>query len=227
MIIKNETLINKEDIIKIQSICDSLNDRINNFNLNDFKGIKLIEDKYFNVSSDGKSENGIILLPSRKTQQYLHNGQEDLIKSTIYHELCHIDLLNKLPNLHQLHSYYVQKEDFIKSFTIMIYIEYLAHLKSSNLETKEIKESFFESIINKNWNFENEENRIYFIKCAPYIIARDNTNNFINNLTDNNLKSRLIEIKVEFEKLNSETLTDEYDILNNLEHIVSKYISND
>lgn len=227
MIIKAETSINEDDIVKLQTICDSLNNSINNLDLNNFKGIRLIEDKNFNVSSDGKSENGIILLPSTKTQQYLHNSKEDLIKSTIYHELCHVDLLNKLPNLHQLHNYYDQKENYIKSFTIMIYIEYLAHLKSSKLETKEIKRDFFESITNKNWIFDNEVNRIYFIKCSPYIIARDNTNDFINSLADNDLKSRIIEIKVELEELANKDPLDEYDKLNKLEYIVSKYISNE
>lgn len=227
MIIKNETSIDEKDIVKLQTICASLNNSLDDLNLNNFKGIRLIEDKYFNASPDGKSENGTVLLPSIKTQRYLHEGNEDLIKSTIYHELCHVDLLNKLPNLHQLHNYYVQKEDYIKSFTIMIYIEYIVHLRSSKLETQEMKEAFFESIINKNWIFDNEENRIYFIKCAPYIIARDNTNNFINSIKDSDLKARIVEIKIEFEKLANKNPIDEYAKLNKLEHIVSKYISNE
>lgn len=149
-----------------------------------------------------------------------------MMDKMIYHELCHIDLENKLPNLHYLHKKSMDIDDDITCFTIMIYIEYLAHLKSTKLETSENQIKFYESINQKKWNFNNEIDKIYFIKYAPYIIGRDLRNEYILKLDDSELKKHIEEVKKEFEKLPIAELIDNYNILGDLEKLVKKYISN-
>lgn len=41
-----------------------------------------------------------------------------------YHEMCHAELEYQLPILHKLFNEYKKKENYIKCYTIMIYIEY-------------------------------------------------------------------------------------------------------
>lgn len=119
------------------------------------------------------------MLQKNKTQKYLQNENYDLLKSTIYHELCYVDLSNKSPYLHELHKKYMNEENYIKCFTIMICIEYIAHLKSTKFEITETQENFYKSVKQKNWDFSDDCDKIMFIKSFPYIIGRDENNKYI------------------------------------------------
>ncbi len=219
--------MNTDALNKIQHILVDVEELIIDFNLDGFKGIKIVSDSLLHPDSDGHMENKTMLLPKNKTERYLKSGQYDLIKSTIYHELCHIDLANRLPNLHFLHQQSENIEDYITCFTIMVYIEYLAHLKSTKIETLENQTNFYNSLYEQNWNFDDVSHKIYFIKVAPYIIGRDIENKYLSCIRDKDLKMRIEEVKNELEKLPTTKLVDDYSILHNLEKIVKRYITND
>lgn len=226
MNINNEAKIDLKYLDKLKEIINSI-DVPYEFNLDGFNGIKIISDSLLHPTSDGNLKDKTILLPKNKTQKYLQNENYGLIKSTIYHELCHVDLSNKLPYLHELHKKYMNEENYIKCFTIMIYIEYIAHLKSSKLETTETQENFYKSVNQRNWDFSDNCDKIMFIKFSPYIIGRDKNNKYIMKLENFELKERVLEVQSELKKLPTKNYIDNYFILSKLEILVSKYITND
>ena len=112
----------------------------------------------------------------------------------------------------------------------MIFIEYLAHLKSNKYETTITQKKYFDSVNHKKWDFNNEEDLIIFIKNSAYIIARNEKDKNIDNIAnfdDCELKSRLLEIKKAFDIIMKKEIFDDYNILINLEKIVKKYITNE
>lgn len=227
MKIDNQANIPTNQLYKLENIYNSILKQTKDLDLLNFKGIRIVEDSLLNSLSDGHFESGIIILPKNKILNYLENENFDILKSTIYHELCHVDLYNKIPRLHKLHKKYNELDNFVKSFTIMIYIEYLAHLKSSKLETIETQTDFFDSVYKLNYDFSNIEHKIYFIKATPYIIGRDINGYYVNKIKNMDFKNRIEEVKKVLIKLPKENLIDDYNILNELEKIVSKYITND
>ena len=181
-----------------------------------------------NTSSDGRFENNAIILSKNKMEEYIKNNDKATIKSTIYHELCYVDLNNRLPQLHHLSDKYEREENYIKYFTIMIYVEYIAHLLSSKHESKENIKKFLESINNRTWNFNDEISRIYLIKCVPYVLGRINKNfDYINIVKSEDLKKRIVQAKEIIERAVCDGAIDDYNNLVELEDFVSKYISND
>lgn len=227
MNIINTANMAKVDLKLLNNICDSLKNVVLDLDLFGFKGIEIIPDSFLHSDSDGNTKNKLILLPINKTHSYLINEGRDVVKSTIYHELCHIDLANKLPKLHELHEKYIMSDDYIKCFTIMIYIEYVAHLKSSIFESKDTQLKYYSSINNKKWDFNDECDKILFIKHIPYILGRDINNEYINDISNVVLKQKLIEVKKELEILPTKNFIDDYSVLYDFEKLVQKYITND
>lgn len=226
MRIDNQANLSIELLSKIDEICNSLLYYIEDLDLTNFNCIKIVDDLLLNSLSDGYFENGTIMLPKKKIQKYLNLKKYDILKSTIYHELCHLDLYNKLPILHSLYEKYNKQDNYVGSFTIMVYIEYLAHLKSTKMETIETQKDFYDSVYKLNYDFSNDIDKIYFIKAAPYIIGRDTNDKYINKIENEDFKMRIEEVKRELIKLPIKEYIDDYTILYRLEKIVSKYISN-
>lgn len=226
MLIKNSANISITAIKKLNIICKIIENNSKGLDTSGFKGIHIISDDLLPSDFDGRLDAKKILLPKNKIEKYFINGMDDIVKSTIYHELCHIDISNKLPKLHLLHSSSIKNDDYITAFTIMIIIEYLAHLKSYRFETNENRKRYLDSVNSKLWNFNLDTDKILFIKHSPYIIARDHNNHFISNLKNVDLKNRLLEIEKEIKKIISKGIKDDYSILLNLQEIVKKYINN-
>ena len=195
----------------------------------DLKGLHQIKivDSIENTSSNERFENNAIILPKNKMEEYIKNNDKATIKSTIYHELCHVDLNNRLPQLHHLNDKYKQEENYIKYFTIMVYIEYVAHIMSLKYESEETIKRFLESINNRIWNFNDEISRIYFIKCVPYVLGRINKNfDYINIVKSEDFKKHIVQAKEIIERAVCDGAIDDYNNLIELEDFVSKYISN-
>ena len=170
------------------------------------------------------------MLPVDKTANILNiSNQEELkkLKSNIIHEMCHVELLTLLPKLHKKHELAIQKENYITAFVIIIYIEYLAHLKSVQYESIICIDEFFKSINIYDWDFKDEMSKTYMIKTASYIITRDSDKrvkgrNYIENLKNIELKEKIKEVKILIE--NTKLFDDNYGQLLRIEEFVTKYI---
>ena len=227
MKINNETKMQEEYIEILKDIIKNIISNNPELDLQGLEDIKIVNNLE-NKSSDGKFENNSIFLPKNKMEQYMKNEDFDTIKSTIYHELCHVDLKNKLPQLHVLSDEYRNNENYVRYFTIMVYIEYISHIMSLKYETEENIKRFLKSINNRTWNFNDEISRIYFIKCAPYVLGRINNNfEYIDIIKSDEFKVHIVEVKEIIERIPNVNLIDDYNVLIELENYVSKYIRNE
>jgi len=227
MKINNEAKMMEEYIAKLQDIINNLVSNNTELNLRDLKEIKVVNN-FENKSSDGRFEIDTILLPRDNIENYIKNEEYNTIKSTIYHEFCHVDLKSRLPQLHNLSEKYKNDENYIKYFTIMVYIEYIAHIMSLKYETEENIKRFLNFINNRKWDFNDKVSRMYFIKYVPYVLGRINNNfEYIDIIKNYEFKIRVVEVKEIIERIPNVNLIDDYNILIELEKYVSKYISND
>ncbi len=223
MLIINKAKMNEFSFIELNRVISLLEKEIIEFNLNGFNGLIIEDDNMFPNSSDGRMINKTILLPKNRTEENLRYANYK-VKSTIYHELCHVDLSNKLPNIHEEYNKSLEKENYVKAFTIHTYIEYITHIKSIKFESEKSIDEFIQSVNNKKWNFSSNEDDIYMVKAAPYIIAR---NYDLSRIENQNLKNRLFRIKSELERLEKIRIEDDYVELFNLEKIIKQYIRNE
>ena len=152
-----------------------------------------------------------------------------LLKSNIYHELCHIYLLEKYPKIHKLYNIAKQKEKYIKAFTMLFFIEYLANILSVPLESDSTIKKYINSVNDYSWNFDDWESELFFIKNSPYIIVRKNDKRIINSVKIKNevLLGKIIALEKIIEEINIKNFDDDYNKLSNLElfinHEFSKY----
>ena len=123
MKINNETKMQEEYIEILKDIIKNIISNNPELDLQGLEDIKIVNNLE-NKSSDGKFENNSIFLPKNKMEQYMKNEDFDTIKSTIYHELCHVDLKNKLPQLHVLSDEYRNNEVFYDYGVYRIYFTY-------------------------------------------------------------------------------------------------------
>lgn len=227
MEINNEAKMQEKYIEILKDIIENIIRNNPELDLQGLESIKIV-DNLENESSDGRSENNVILLPKYKIEEYIKDENFDTIKLTIYHELCHVDLKSKLPQLHALSDEYRNNENYVRYFTIMVYIEYISHIMSLEYETEENVKRFLNSINNRTWNFNDEISRIYFIKCVPYVLGRINNKfEYIDIIKNKEFKVHIVEVKEIIERIPNVNLIDDYNILIELENYVSKYISND
>lgn len=152
-----------------------------------------------------------------------------MIKSNIIHEIYHMKLKRILPKIHKKHKEAYNNEDFITSFTIVIYIEYLTHLESSKYETEKMIDQYLKSINDYNWDFSDDTSKIYLVKHAGYIIARAEDERVKNKNYILNLKNEILrkEIKKIQDILDNIKIEDNYNQLLPIENIVRKYITNE
>lgn len=146
-------------------------------NLEKLKGIKIVFDNEIFIDSDGKFEDNQVLLPISKTKRALSNNQGDdfeNLKSTIYHELAHLDFRNNFPVLHNMYDEYVLKEDYKKAVPIQIWVEFNVERKNNVICNENAVKKYMESVINFKWDSTKETHFIILKKHLPYIIARIN-----------------------------------------------------
>lgn len=209
MKINNEAKMQEKYIEILKDIIKNIISNNHELDLQGLEDIKIVNNLE-NESSDGRFENNSIFLPKNKMEEYMKNEDFDTIKSTIYHELCHVDLKNKLPQLHVLSDEYRNNENYVRYFTIMVYIEYISHIMSLKYETEENIKRFLKSINNRTWNLNDEISRIYFIKCAPYVLGRINNNfEYIDIIKSDEFKVHIVEVKEIIERIPNVNLIDD------------------
>ena len=231
MEIINNSILNEKTEIQFRKIINEICEKYYNEISKNVKGIKIIERGIIHKDISTRWENGYIVIPVNKIEG-LFNGNEkeiNLIKSNIIHEIYHAKLENELPRIHQQHKEACNKEDYIKAYTIIVYIEYLAHLESVKFEPKESINDYFESINKYNWDFSQDESKIFLIKHASYIITRSMderviNKNYIANLRNYELREEIKNIKA---ILHNIEIVDDYEQLLSIENIVKRYITNE
>lgn len=150
---------------------------INNLNLYNFKGIKIVDDDYLHKDSDGRLEDNTVLLPYTKIKNALSNNFSDehkKLKGTIYHELAHIDFRNKYPIIHNLYDKMVKAENYDESVPIQIWVEYNTQKASEKFAVESVVRNYFRSVCDYQWNLYNDEHFLILCKHLPYIIVRIN-----------------------------------------------------
>ena len=222
-VLLNESKIDNYFIIIIEKIIKEISTSTNNLNLDGLDLIIIKDDSFFNNISDARTVDKTVYIRKSFLINNIEEKNYSIIKSTIYHELCHIDIKNKYPKLHELYDFYLNEDDDTKVFTIMFFIEYITSIKSNLMESNETNKIFWESVYNKYWDFNNPVDRVYFIKESSYILARDN-NNEIDMIIDSDTKKRLNDLKSIIDTIISGDLIDDYSILTPLENEVKKYI---
>ena len=222
-VLLNESKIDNYHIIIIEEIIEEISIDANNLNLDGLDLIIIKDDSFFNNLSDARTINKTVYIRKSFLINNIEEKNYSIIKSTIYHEFCHIDIKNKYPKLHELYDFYLNEDDDTKVFTIMFFIEYITSVKSNLMESNETNKIFWESVYNKYWDFNNPVDRVYFIKESSYILARDN-NNEINMIIDSNAKKRLNDLKSIIDTIINGDVIDDYSILIPLENEVKKYI---
>lgn len=227
MKIINEAEMPEEYMAIVKEIVENIINNNSELDLRELECVKIVN-VLDNANADGRYENNCILFSKSKTENYIRMRDFNTIKSTFYHELCHVDLKSKLPQLHILSEKYKREKKYIKFFTIMVYIEYVCHLMSLKYETEENVKRFLESVNNRKWNFNDEITKIYFIKYASYILGRINNNfDYINIIESDEVKERLVKLKKILERINRFGVIHDYNNLLELEKYVSKYINDD
>lgn len=231
MQIINDNLLDKERKEKLKELIEEII-QIKDIEecIQDIKGIKIIEENILHKDISASIKDGYIIIPINKIGNITENSEEiNLIKSNIIHEIYHMKLKRILPKIHKKHKEAYNNEDFITSFTIVIYIEYLTHLESSKYETEKMIDQYLKSINDYNWDFSDDTSKIYLVKHAGYIIARAEDERVKNKNYILNLKNEILrkEIKKIQDILDNIKIEDNYNQLLPIENIVRKYITNE
>lgn len=231
MKIINDNLLDKEREEKLKELIEEIA-QIKDIEecIQDIKGIKIIEENILHKDISASLKEEYIIIPINKIGNIIENFEEiSLIKSNIIHEIYHMKLKRILPEIHKKHKEAYESEDFITSFTIIIYIEYLTHLESSKYETEKMIDQYLKSINNYNWDFSDDISKIYLVKHAGYIIARAKDERVKDKSYISNLKNTRVreEIKKIQDILDNIKIEDDYNQLLHIENIVRKYITNE
>ena len=231
MQIINDNLLDKEREEKLKELIEEIA-QIKDIEecIQDIKGIKIIEENILHKDISASIKEEYIIIPINKIGNIIENFEEiSLIKSNIIHEIYHMKLKRILPKIHKKHKEAYESEDFITSFTIIIYIEYLTHLESSKYETEKMIDQYLKSINNYNWDFSDDISKIYLVKHAGYIIARAKDERAKDKSYISNLKNPRVreEIKKIQDILDNIKIEDDYNQLLPIEDIVRKYITNE
>lgn len=181
LIVEGKNFLNNCEIHELERVFNELLNYYFKNELTLFRGVKIINRNFPNKYSVARMENGYVLLPKNSISKLIKNDMQ-LLKSNIYHELCHIYLLEKYPKIHKLYNIAKQKEKYIKAFTMLFFIEYLANILSVPLESDSTIKKYINSVNDYSWNFDDWESELFFIKNSPYIIVRKNDKRIINSV---------------------------------------------
>jgi len=221
----NENKLNDNELVLIKDILKDLEvNYISSLDLSEFKGIKIVDDNYLHQDSDGRLEKEQILLPCTKIKKALSNVYNDdykKLRTTIYHELVHLDFKNKYPKLHNLYDELNLNEEYDKAIPIQIWAEFNAQKESEKIATESAIKIYFKSFCDYNWNLHNELDFIKLKKHLPYIIVRINGRHLnreksLSLIRNDYVKKIIIRVEEILYKLSNLEYEDSYDFLKEL-----------
>lgn len=201
----------------------------NDLVLDGWVGVKVVKELPHN--SSGRMKDGYILLPLDTINDIMQGDtlKVQIAKSTVFHEFCHFNLSNILPNLHQEKVNAENRDDCALAMSILIWIEFLAQGKSMFLEPYQNIKDYFISINNYSWDFSSYKSFLIGLKHAPYIISRDmdiksQKEKFIQNLKSSQLKNMILDIKEILLEMENNPLEDSLTSIKPLEkYVLQKY----
>lgn len=177
------------------------------FNLSSLKKVEIVDS--LPGRSDGRMVDTNTILLSKRLYDSLstfdiealkNNDNFNLIVSTLYHELCHINEQTIMPNIHSICNSDKIDMDYCVA---LFWIEYIVELKT-NTVLKRNKDKLCNEVALRDWNinkfnFEDADtsNYFYLIKVLPYVLANcyNNRNpNYFELIKNTTVKNMVIEL---------------------------------
>lgn len=145
---------------------------------------------------------------------------------TLYHELCHIDVWNKYPNLCDWVEFNCE-DDCYRTFAIMYLIEYLVHRKTCELESFNTINKFCLDFVKRDW--EKDSNWYWgFLKYLPYFISRSiHINTYheqISHINDVETRYLVENIYTVTQRIEKNDIEDDFNILHPIEILFKEFI---
>ena len=187
-------------------------------------------------SSDGRIEGTNILLskrlydllPTLDLDLLRDNNDFDLIVSTLYHELCHLNERTILPNIHAI----CNRDDIdIDYFVAQFWIEYIVEIKT-NAVFKRNKSKFCDDIALNEWKInkadydtQNTTNYFYLIKVLPYALAycHNQKSDYVVQIKNPIVRNMVIELYDAISNVQNKYPVDDMNSLNEIKRIFSTY----
>lgn len=205
------------------------------FDLSALSKIEIVE--VLHGSSDGRligndillSKRLFDLLPTLDIESLENNSVFNLLISTLFHELCHLNERSITPNIHSMCDRDIIDIDY---FVALVWIEYIVELKT-NLVFKRKKTDFRKAVALNEWkicksNFNDFDtsNYFYLVKVLPYILADlDDTtiNEYSKQIKNTVVKRMVIELYYTVTRIKKYYPFDDFKILNQIKNILLHY----
>ena len=187
-------------------------------------------------SSDGRIEGTNILLskrlydllPTLDIDLLRDNNDFNLIVSTLYHELCHLNERTILPNFHAICN---RDNIDIDYFVAQFWIEYIVETKT-NAIFKRNKSKFCDDIAINEWKInkadydtQNTTNYFYLIKVLPYALAycHNQKSDYVAQIKNPIVRNMVIELYDAISNVQNKYPVDDMNSLNEIKRIFSTY----
>ncbi len=186
--------------------------------------------------SDGRIEGTTILLskrlydllPTLDLDLLRDNDDFNLIISTLYHELCHLNEQTILPNIHAI----CNRDDIdIDYFVAQFWIEYIVEIKT-NAVFKRNKSNFCDDIALNEWKINNADydtqnttNYFYLIKVLPYALAyyHNEKSDYVARIKNPIVRNMTVELYDALSNIQNEYPVDDMNSLNEIKRIFLTY----
>ena len=187
-------------------------------------------------SSDGRIEGTNILLskrlydllPTLDIDLLRDNNDFNLIVSTLYHELCHLNEQTILPNIHAI----CNRDDIdIDYFVAQFWIEYIVETKT-NAVFKRNKSKFCDDIALNEWKInkadydtQNTTNYFYLIKVLPYALAycHNKKSDYVVRIKNPIVRNMIVELYDAISNIQDKYPVDDMNSLNEIKRIFLTY----
>ena len=187
-------------------------------------------------SSDGRIEGTNILLskrlyellPTLDLDLLIDNNDFNLIVSTLYHELCHLNERTILPNIHAICN---RDNIDIDYFVAQFWIEYIVETKT-NAVFKRNKSKFCDDIALNEWkinkadyNTQNTTNYFYLIKVLPYALAyyQNEKSDCVAQIKNPIVRNMVVELYDAISNIQDKYPVDDMNSLNEIKRIFFTY----
>lgn len=210
--------------------------------LSALKEVILYKQEEFYYQTDGRTVgNGTIivlssrlfeLLPCIRIKELSENSDFNLIVSTLYHEMGHVNDWLKMPTLYNKVMHTDEPQNVM---AILLWLEYIAEKRSCIPKlTQKAHTDFCEAFIKWEWPAKdfnyidaNMNNYFYLVKAIPYFLARScdpqKRTDYLSRMRNPIVRSFALEIDKEISLLENRPIFDYEEPLEPLSSVIRKY----